>query len=168
MAKCYTTSEDLTSIANAIRAKTGSESSLVYPSGFVSAINSIDTSGSSIVETPRNPFGKESLYHLNLLEDSFNLDSINFSNWTPSTTVTNLTTSTRRDDLKFYRDLSNRTGMLKLDYSVKFAYEGETVPNLGGVWFGATFVQYILPRVDVVSNMSTKTKTYVNTSNTSF
>ena len=43
MAIYRTTDTELTSIANAIRAKTGGSSSLVYPTGFVSAINSIST-----------------------------------------------------------------------------------------------------------------------------
>lgn len=47
MAIYRTTDTELTSIADAIRAKTGGSSSLVYPTGFVSAINSISTSGGS-------------------------------------------------------------------------------------------------------------------------
>lgn len=42
MAIYRTNTEELTSIADAIRAKTGSNSSLVYPTGFVSAINGIE------------------------------------------------------------------------------------------------------------------------------
>ena len=45
MAVYRTTDTELTSIADAIRAKTGGSSSLIYPTGFVSAINSISTSG---------------------------------------------------------------------------------------------------------------------------
>ena len=45
MGKVYTTSEDLTSIANAIRAKAGTEASLTYPTQFVSAIQNISTGG---------------------------------------------------------------------------------------------------------------------------
>lgn len=42
----YTTdSDELTSIADAIRAKGGTSASLVYPAGFVSAINDISTGG---------------------------------------------------------------------------------------------------------------------------
>ena len=42
----YTTnSDELTSIADAIRAKGGTSESLVYPTGFVSAINNISTTG---------------------------------------------------------------------------------------------------------------------------
>ena len=47
MAIYRTTDTELTSIANAIRAKTGGSSSLVYPTGFVSAINGISTGGGS-------------------------------------------------------------------------------------------------------------------------
>ena len=41
MGKVYTTSEDLTSVANAIRAKTGSNAAITYPAGFVSEIGNI-------------------------------------------------------------------------------------------------------------------------------
>jgi len=42
---------DLTSVANAIRAKGGTSSSLAFPSGFVNAVNTIDTSGTDFVVT---------------------------------------------------------------------------------------------------------------------
>jgi hypothetical protein len=42
MAQYITTGEELTSIANAIRAKTGENSPLVYPNGFVNAINGME------------------------------------------------------------------------------------------------------------------------------
>lgn len=45
MAEYLTNTTDLTSVANAIRAKGGTTAQLVYPSGFVSAINAIDTGG---------------------------------------------------------------------------------------------------------------------------
>ena len=45
MPRYTTTAEELTSIANAIRAKTGESSELVFPTGFVSAINSISSNG---------------------------------------------------------------------------------------------------------------------------
>ena len=40
-----TNTTDLTSVANAIRTKGGTTAQLVYPSGFVSAINAIETGG---------------------------------------------------------------------------------------------------------------------------
>ena len=43
MADYLTTDTELTSIANAIRTKGGTSASLVYPTGFVSAINAIST-----------------------------------------------------------------------------------------------------------------------------
>ena len=48
----YTTdSDELTSIADAIRAKGGTSESLVYPTGFVSAINNISTTGDVVFIT---------------------------------------------------------------------------------------------------------------------
>ena len=45
MAEYLTNTTDLTSVANAIRAKSGTSDPLVYPDGFVTAIQSIDTTG---------------------------------------------------------------------------------------------------------------------------
>ena len=53
MAKYYTTTEELTSIANAIRAKTGNNSALIYPSDFINEIGNID--GKPVNEIGINP-----------------------------------------------------------------------------------------------------------------
>lgn len=45
MAEYLTNTTDLISVADAIRTKGGTTAQLVYPSGFVSAINAIDTGG---------------------------------------------------------------------------------------------------------------------------
>ena len=45
MATRYTSDAELTSVADAIRAKTGSNSTIVYPSGFISAISGISSGG---------------------------------------------------------------------------------------------------------------------------
>ena len=45
MANYLTTDTDLTAVANAIRTKGGTNATLTFPSGFVSAINAISTSG---------------------------------------------------------------------------------------------------------------------------
>ena len=49
MATEYLTNDtDLTKVANAIRSKGGTSATLVYPDGFVTAINNIQTGGSGI------------------------------------------------------------------------------------------------------------------------
>ena len=45
MAEYLTNTADLTEVANAIRVKSGTSTPLIYPSGFVSAIQSIDITG---------------------------------------------------------------------------------------------------------------------------
>ena len=45
MAEYLTNTTDLTSVADALRVKGGTSAPLVYPDGFVSAIQSIDTTG---------------------------------------------------------------------------------------------------------------------------
>ena len=51
MADYLTTDTELTSVANAIRAKGGTSASLTYPNGFVSAIQAIPTGGGGTVNT---------------------------------------------------------------------------------------------------------------------
>lgn len=51
MSDYITNDTELTSIANAIRTKGGTSASLVYPSGFISAINAIPTGSSIDVES---------------------------------------------------------------------------------------------------------------------
>ena len=45
MAEYFTNTTDLTKVADAIRVKGGTSAPLVYPDGFVTAIQSIDTTG---------------------------------------------------------------------------------------------------------------------------
>lgn len=47
MAECLTNTTDLTAVADAIRAKGGISGPLVYPDGFVSAIQALETGGGS-------------------------------------------------------------------------------------------------------------------------
>ena len=47
MAECLTNTADLTAVADAIRAKGGISGPLVYPDGFVTAIQAIETGGGS-------------------------------------------------------------------------------------------------------------------------
>jgi hypothetical protein len=51
MAEYLTNTADLTAVADAIRAKGGTSAPLVYPSGFVSAIQSIDVAGGAAPAT---------------------------------------------------------------------------------------------------------------------
>jgi hypothetical protein len=50
MADYLTTDTELASVASAIRSKGGTSSPLVYPTGFVSAINAIPTGGGATLE----------------------------------------------------------------------------------------------------------------------
>ena len=52
MAEYLTNATDLTKVASAIREKSGTSDSLVYPDGFVTAIQAIQTGGSSTPGTP--------------------------------------------------------------------------------------------------------------------
>lgn len=48
MAEYLTNTADLTAVADAIRAKGGTSAPLVYPSGFVSAIQAIDVASGEV------------------------------------------------------------------------------------------------------------------------
>lgn len=110
---------DLTSVADAIRTKAGTNSSLIFPSGFITAINNITTSAgpalgtktittngtytatdeslqgysSVTVNIPYDWIGEKAEYVMSICNSEYNLASTNFSNWTPSTSTGNLTTA---------------------------------------------------------------------------
>ena len=52
MAEYLAKSEDLTAVADAIRAKAGTDAQLAFPSGFVSAVQSISESGQVVEIVP--------------------------------------------------------------------------------------------------------------------
>ena len=95
MANYRTNTVELTSIANAIRAKTGENLPLVYPSGFVSAIQNISTS----TESTSDGYGLNPEYISTILDDSILLKDTDYATWVPSTTasiilpLSNLSTS---------------------------------------------------------------------------
>ena len=55
MAEYLTNTADLTAVADAIRAKGGTAAQLVYPSGFVSAIQAIETGAVEVLEWHQCP-----------------------------------------------------------------------------------------------------------------
>ena len=58
MANYIVNDTDLTSVANAIRTKSGTSGQLAFPSGFVSAVNSIDEIATMIITGDGNGFVK--------------------------------------------------------------------------------------------------------------
>lgn len=88
MAIYRTNTEELTSIADAIRAKTGNNSSLVYPTGFVNAINGITTA----VDAPFNWLGKNVELVDTLYNQSIALKDTSFDASTVTTSNTNIRT----------------------------------------------------------------------------
>lgn len=85
MAQYITTGEELTSVADAIRAKTGGNSPLVYPTGFVNAINGLSHNwlgeDAELIDTVHQETVK-------LSDTTFNASSVSTSN----TTIYNGTT----------------------------------------------------------------------------
>jgi len=78
MAQYLTTGEDLTNIANAIRARTGESSSLIYPNGFITAIEGL---------TKYDWKGKDAELVDTIYDDAIVLSNTDLSTWTPSSTV---------------------------------------------------------------------------------
>ena len=78
MANYLTTDTELTSIANAIRTKGGTQAQLTYPTGFVSAINDIPTGGGT---KPDIVLTGEQAYRF---QGSNGVDLINAVNFTTS------------------------------------------------------------------------------------
>lgn len=76
MGKVYTTDEDLTNIANAIRAKSGTNSSLVYPTEFISTIQNIQTGSNDTW----NGFGKNETLIKTILDESIIVKNTDYNN----------------------------------------------------------------------------------------
>ncbi len=113
MAFYRTTDTELTSIADAIRTKTGDSSPLVYPTGFVSAINQLEKSKQF------NIMGDDLTLVNTIYDTSFSLDTTTYSQWTPSSTPTTLTTST---DLPTITVDGSYEYMLQVMGDIQFAY----------------------------------------------
>ena len=120
MAQYLTTGEDLTSIANAIRAKTGENSPLVYPTGFVTAINSIST--------PTDGYGENPELVTTLLNDTVLLKDTGFATWTPSSTASVILSGQELTGQEL--DLANYDYGCIYDINIQYEYvEGTTVVN---------------------------------------
>ena len=74
MTDYLTTDTELTSVANAIRTKGGTSAQLVYPTGFVSAINAIPTGGGTLPTCTMTI----------MYDGNFYVECSNFSNGVPS------------------------------------------------------------------------------------
>lgn len=119
MAIYRTNTEELTSIADAIREKTGDNSPLIYPTGFISAISGIST-GSTVIPNWR---GHEvTLLNENIYNQSFKLNTTTYPNWTPSTSSSiikdaeNVSTTVSNIDLANYDYYVQTTGHIEFVY----------------------------------------------------
>ena len=122
MGKVYTTSEDLTSVANAIRAKTGDSSALVYPTGFVSAIEGITTGAAYDWR------GENTILVKNILNENITLADTDFPNITPSTSTAVLLPEYNITSEKTFRTMTSEELFLVYTLSVKFAYKSGYTP----------------------------------------
>ena len=118
MGRVYTTSEDLTSVANAIRAKTGDDSALVYPTGFVSAIQGIqyDWRGENVTLVK------------NILDETITLADTDFPNITPSTSTSVILPEVSLTSEKVYRPMTSEELLMIYTLYVKFAYKSGYTP----------------------------------------
>ena len=123
MGRVYTTSEDLTSVANAIRAKTGNSSALVYPTGFVSAIGGITTG------TAYDWRGENTTLVKNILNENITLADTDFPNITPSTSTSVLLPEANLTSEKVFRTMTSEELLMVYTLSVKFAYKSGYTPT---------------------------------------
>ena len=119
MAQYLTTSEELTSIADAIRAKTGGNSSLVYPTGFVTDIGKL---------CKYNWKGENAILVSNLLNRTISLADTNFPNITPSTSTSTILAEQNLTENKIWRAMENEDLIIVSTLAVKFAYKSGYTP----------------------------------------
>ena len=145
MAKYRTDTTELTSIADAIRAKTGNNSSLVYPTGFVSAINGINAN--------------TLLYTKTIDEQTLTLADTDFANWDSSKSDSIIYQSTTLES--FRRDMTDKTCMITCYGYIKYAYTTE-IPNNGSIWCGYVSILQCSPRPDNSQSLLNKEDIYIN------
>lgn len=119
MAQYLTTGEDLTSIADAIRAKTGENSPLVYPTGFVTDIGKL---------CKYNWKGDNLTLISHILNENITLADTNFSNITPSTSTSVILPEGPLSDYKIYRPMVNEDLVMIYTLNTKFAYKSDYTP----------------------------------------
>ena len=120
MAQYLTTSEDLTSIADTIRAKTGENSPLVYPTGFITDIGKLckyDWKGENLTLISH------------ILNETITLADTNFPNITPSTSTSVILPEYNINSAKVYRDMISEELFMVYTLSVKFAYKSGYTPT---------------------------------------
>ena len=86
MAEYLTNTADLTAVADAIRAKGGTDAQLVYPSGFVSAIQAIETGAVEALEWHQCPELVRN-YLANVTYDPADYSTSQIANYAPATAV---------------------------------------------------------------------------------
>ena len=119
MAQYLTTGEDLTSIANAIRAKTGENSPLIYPTGFVTDIGKL---------CKYNWKGDNLTLFSHILNENITLADTNFSNITPSTSTSVILPEGALSNYKVYMPMINEDLVMIYTLNTKFAYKSDYTP----------------------------------------
>ena len=89
MATFKTTTEELTSIADAIRLKGGTSEALVYPTGFVTAIENITTGSGSSTPVAYDPRG-QNITKIVDFDRSFKLSTTSIGSYSPSSSNTTI------------------------------------------------------------------------------
>ena len=119
MTQYLTTSEELISIADAIRAKTGENSPLVYPAGFVTDIGKLckyDWRGENVTLVK------------NILNENITLADTDFPNITPSTSTSVILPEVSLTSEKVYRPMTSEELFMVYTLSVKFVYKSGYTP----------------------------------------
>ena len=155
MAKYTTTTEELTSIANAIRTAGGTSSQLIYPTGFVSAINQL---GVPVVST-YNALGEDMEFVQTLFTQHLTLDDTNFSSWTPTTSSAG-TIVPQTNGTAYTPTTSNQQFMLlnKVKIIYNYATEVENKAKILECYF--TGVSFVTKNYTGVQNFIEGSRTY--------
>lgn len=111
---------DLTSVASAIRSKGGTSGSLVFPSGFVSAVNDLPQ-----MTSPLSFLGADvELLNDNLYSKEFVLADTGYNGWTPSTTAKAIIASETHNNAFTATDMDNYEYYLIWECGIDPVYTG--------------------------------------------
>ena len=154
MAQYLTTGEDLTSIADAIRAASDENSPLVYPTGFVSKIGEL---------SKYTWMGASPTIEWQSSDIILTLADTTLSSWTPSTTAAVIYQPTQINSSQLYLNHDKQYAIVYEIYSNFIYTETPSVPHIQENYYVGAY--HFSPRPNSVNNLINNVKDWVTYAN---